>query len=89
MSVAHESMIVGHTHSDIGPSAASLHVCECAWGLNLTSRKWLLCLALFLVANLDAFFGMLTKLIRQGDEEMQLANVKLLNFLLHSFLNWF
>jgi len=48
-----------------------------------------LCLALFLVANLDAFFGMLTKLIRQGDEEMQLANVKLLNFLLHSFLNWF
>lgn len=56
--------------------------------MNLASRKSLVCHDLFLVANLDAFFGMLTKLIRQGDEEMQLANIKLLNCLLLSFLNW-
>ena len=62
-SMGHEHMAVGHTHQDVG-AWLSPHKLERCFSYHIGVCKPVpLCL--------DAFFGMVSKLIRQADETMQ------------------
>ena len=69
-SVAHDHMVVGHTHEDIGTLIHSNQYFLICYFVEPSKVAWVWCLVLWI--SLDAFFGMIAKLIRQGDENMQL-----------------